>query len=72
MSDINDIDSLVNGHADSIQSEFLWGADAIGKVMGRSGRQAFYMLNNGEIKCAQKKGGRWVCSRAALLKELGA
>jgi hypothetical protein len=72
MLDDNDSRHLVNGQTEIIQPEFLWGADAIGNAIGRTRRQAHYMLNNGEIKCAQKKGGRWVCSRAALFRELGA
>jgi hypothetical protein len=41
----------------------------IGCDFNRTSRQAHY---NGEIQCALKKGGRWVASRAALLRELGA
>ena len=52
--------------------EFLWGAAEIAQAINRTPRQTHYLLNNGEIQCAQKKGGRWVCSRAALLRELGA
>jgi hypothetical protein len=68
MSDYSDSNRLVN----HIGCDFLWGADQIGQVIGRNGRQAFHLLSRGEIKCAKKVGGRWVCSRAALLRELGA
>lgn len=59
---------VVNGH----NSDFVWGADAIGKVIGRNARQVHHLLNSGQLKCAKRLGGRWVASRAALLRELGA
>ena len=52
--------------------DFLWGAAEIAEAINRTPRQAHYLLSNGQIQCAQKKGGRWVCFRAALLRELGA
>ena len=60
------VNKAVNGGND-----FVWGADEIGQVIGRSGRQAHHLLTNGQIKSAKKVGGRWVASRAALLRELG-
>ena len=38
----------------------------------RNARQTFHLLSNEQIQCAKKVGGHWVCSRAALLRELGA
>jgi hypothetical protein len=70
MSDYSDSNRLVNGAEKAC--DFLWGADQIGQVIGRNSRQAFHLLSRGEIKCAKKVGGRWVCSRADLLRELGA
>ena len=67
MSDNADSNRLVNHGCD-----FLWGAAEIAEAINRTPRQAHYLLSNGEIQCAQKKGGRWVASRAALLRELGA
>ena len=63
---------VVNGNSKAVQSDFLWGAAEIAEAINRTPRQAHYLLSNGEIQCAQKKGGRWVASRAALLRELGA
>jgi hypothetical protein len=57
---------------ESPDSQFLWGADQIGAPINRNPRQTHYMLVKGEIRCAQKKGGRWVANRAALLREFGA
>ena len=55
----------------STADDILWGVDKIGQVINRNPRQTHYLLSLGEIKCAQQKGGRWVASRAALLRELG-
>jgi opacity protein-like surface antigen len=41
-------------------------------VDARNARQVHHLLSTGALKCVQKKGGRWVASRAALLRELGA
>jgi hypothetical protein len=52
-------------------NDLVWGADAIGAVIGRTKRQVFHLLGSGAIKSAKRIGGRWVASRAALLRELG-
>jgi hypothetical protein len=62
----------VNGNAQVIQGDLLWGAEEIGRAISRNARQVHHLLSTGALKCVQKKGGRWVCSRAALLRELGA
>jgi hypothetical protein len=49
--------------------DIVWGAAAIAKVIGRSGRQAFYLLENGSLP-GRKLGGRWVASRQKLLDAL--
>ena len=51
---------------------FAWGADEIGRVIGRSARQTHHLLAHYQIKSARKVGGRWVTERAALLREFGA
>jgi hypothetical protein len=62
----------VNGNRQVIQGDLLWGAEEIGQAIGRNKRAVHHLLATGAIKCVQKKGGRWVASRAALLRELGA
>ena len=52
--------------------DFLWGVAEIGRAIGRNPRQAFHIISKGELKSVKKLGGRWVASRAALLRELGA
>ena len=49
----------------------IWGARAIGEVIGRNPRQAFHLLTNGHIKSARQVGGRWMAVPSALLKEFG-
>jgi hypothetical protein len=65
-------DNIVNGNHQSVQSDLLWGAEEIGQAINRNSRQVHHLLSTGALKCVQKKGGRWVASRAALLKEFGA
>lgn len=47
--------------------DLIWGAEAIGKAIGRTERQTKHMLTKGEIP-GTKTGGRWVASLAALRK----
>jgi hypothetical protein len=48
------------------QLELVWGAEAIAKLIGRSARATFHMLDNGELP-AKKVGGRWVAERSKLI-----
>ncbi|MCO6180270.1 DNA-binding protein [Ciceribacter sp. RN22] len=53
-----------------VQSDDLvWGANAIARVINRTDRQTFHMLDAGELP-AKKVGGRWVASRKKLLEFL--
>jgi len=56
----------VNGPGD-----LVWGAAAIGQVIGKSQRKTFYLLEAGRLTSAKKVGNQYVASRTALLKELG-
>jgi hypothetical protein len=47
----------------------VWGAAAMGQVIGRTERQVFHMLEAGHLP-ARKVGRKWVCSRARLLAYL--
>lgn len=44
----------------------VWGASAIGRLIGRSDRATFHMLENSELP-ARKVGGRWVAERGKLI-----
>jgi hypothetical protein len=56
-----------------IPSPVCWGAAEIGRVIGRTERQAFHLLQRGEIKSARKVGGKgmWFASVRALKEEFG-
>ena len=72
MSDNEYSNNSVNGNNRIIQGDLLWGATEIGHAINRNARQPHHLLSTGALKCVQKKGGRWVASRSALLRELGA
>lgn len=46
--------------------ELIWGADAIAKVIGRTTRATFDMLDGGHLP-ARKVNGRWVIERSILV-----
>jgi len=46
--------------------ELVWGCADIAKVIGRSARATFHMLDKGELP-AKKVGGRWVAERGKLI-----
>lgn len=46
--------------------DLVWGCTEIAKVIGRSARSTFHMLEKGELP-ARKVGGRWVAERNRLL-----
>jgi hypothetical protein len=39
--------------------EFVWGAAAIGPIIGRSEKGAFHALESGRVPGAKKVAGRW-------------
>lgn len=45
--------------------DLVWGASAIAKVIGRSPRATFDMLEKGQLP-AKKVNGRWVIERGRL------
>lgn len=46
--------------------DLVWGAEEIGKLIGRTPTQTHYMLRNGMLP-ARQVGERWVASRAKLI-----
>ena len=72
MSDNQDSEGLVNGQNNTVTSDLIWGTADIGRVINRNPRQVFHLISTGALKSVQKKGGRYVASRSALLKEFGA
>lgn len=46
--------------------DLVWGAAAIGKLIRRTRRATYHMLENGELP-ARKVNGQWVCERGKLI-----
>ncbi|RWX74452.1 DNA-binding protein [Neorhizobium lilium] len=46
--------------------DLIWGGEEIAKVIGRSPRITFHLLEKGELP-AKKVGGRWVAERGQLV-----
>ncbi|ARM14191.1 MULTISPECIES: hypothetical protein [Rhizobium] len=44
----------------------IWEVEEIAKLISRTPRQTFHMLNKGELP-AKKVGGRWVAERTKLI-----
>ena len=44
----------------------IWGAEAIGRVIGRTKRQTYHLLESGHLP-ARKIGDSWVANDASLL-----
>jgi len=69
-------DSRLDGVCSTETPDFLWGHEAISRLINCNPRRTLYLLETGQIKSARKIGparrGRWVVNRAALLRELGA
>lgn len=51
------------------QPELVWGGENIAKVIGRTRRITFSLLDKGELP-AKKVGGRWVAERNKLISFL--
>ena len=64
---MNTIDKQADGLHEPL--DLVWGAEEIAQVIRRTRRQVFHMLQRNQIKGAQKVGGCWVSSRAALEKQ---
>lgn len=46
--------------------ELIWGIEEIGKLIGRTPRQAYHMLVSGNLP-AKQVGNRWVAERGKLV-----
>jgi hypothetical protein len=51
--------------AGGLESDLIWGAEAIGEVIRRRPRQTVYMLEKGPLP-AKKVGRLWVATRSSL------
>ena len=51
MSDFANLNEPVNDSKPaSVENAFAWGADEIGRVIGRNGRQTHHLLTTGELR----------------------
>lgn len=48
------------------QLDLIWEVAEIAKLIGRTQRQTFHLLQSGQLP-AKKVGGRWVAERGKLL-----
>jgi hypothetical protein len=53
-------------------SEYIWGVAAIAREINRTPRQTFHLLSKGALTSVKKIGGRYIATRSALRRELGA
>lgn len=51
------------------QSDIVWGAEAIGKVINQPLPSTFHLLSRGKLP-AKRVGRRWVASRKKLIEFL--
>lgn len=51
---------------ETMNMELVWGGDAIAKVIGRTSRVTFKLLESGQLP-AKKVGNRWVAERSKLI-----
>jgi hypothetical protein len=72
MLDNHDSESLVNQNDSAETDRPVWGAAAIGRLIGKNPRQVHYLLSRGLIKSARQVGNQWCAIPSALLRELGA
>lgn len=49
-----------------VDLDLVWGGEDIAKLIGRSRRITFHLLEKGELP-AKKVGGRWVAERGRLV-----
>lgn len=50
-------------------AEIVWGAKAMGELIGRNERQAYYLLETGALNGARKVGNICSAKRSALLSQ---
>ena len=51
---------------ETLNIELIWGGENIAKLIGRTKRITFHLLETGQLP-AKKVGGRWVAERNKLL-----
>jgi hypothetical protein len=72
MTPVSNTDVSVNDKESSSKVDFVWGAAAIGREIGRSTRQAYHLLSRGRIRSARQVGKNYCAHKPTLRKEFGA
>lgn len=49
------------------QLDLVWGIEAIAKLIGRTDRQTYHMVQTGSLPMVKQVGQRYVASRAKLV-----
>lgn len=52
---------------DSNEIDLVWGVGPIGKLIGRSYRQTYHMIQSGNLPMVKQVGERYVASRSKLI-----
>lgn len=52
---------------DMEELDLVWGVDAIGKLIGRTYRQTYHMIQSGNLPMVKQVGERYVASRSKLI-----
>ncbi|SFT71515.1 hypothetical protein [Mesorhizobium sp. YR577] len=60
--------NISDAELEAMSKDIVWGVSEIGKLINRSERQTYYLLERGLIPTAKKIGSQWVASRRALLR----
>ena len=47
--------------------DLIWGVEEIGKLIGRSYQQTYFMITSGKLPMVKKVGERYVAPRAKLV-----
>lgn len=58
---------MTNASGISEEIDLLWEVSEIAKIIKRTPRQTFHLLQAGQLP-AKKVGGRWVAERGALVR----
>jgi len=71
MSNNHESGPLVNGDS-ADPDKPVWGAAAIGRIIGKNTRSTHHLLSRGLIKSARQVGHQWTAIPSVLRREFGA
>jgi hypothetical protein len=57
--------------SESEQSDIVWNVPEIARLIHRTERQTYHLLEQGHIKSARKVGQQWQATRSGLRQEFG-